>query len=314
MHSLPKTGLPAETTSLTLWGSLRMELRWIYEGQVHPANRRQRIDHTRGYWVWLLQKGEVSVTTRSGGLRARAGQWLVSPQGVVTQNFSDDARILSLHFTCQWPSGENLFSGRDGLVLDARDLPALETSARELLAWVQTRFPAPDIHFSRQPARYSEFLRLQTRFHRWLDVFADMMQRNQRDFRHVGGIDDRLMRAAHILNKTSMEQPFPIQIIREETGLSRSHLDRLFYQSFGATTRVHWDRRRLETARAILGTTRMPVKETAFRLGFRQASHFTKWFRNQAGLAPVSYRKKEYSPPPDDGGRRTKKPHAWERT
>jgi AraC-like DNA-binding protein len=169
-------------------------------------------------------------------------------------------------------------------------------AARKLLALVQTGFPATDVHFAHQPARYSEFLELQQLFHRWLDAFVGIMENEGRIFMHIGSIDDRLMKAVRALKETPLEAPFPTEILQRETGLGRAHLDRLFYQSFGTTTRGYWDQRRLESARTILGTTRMPVKEMSFRLGFKQASHFTKWFQRLAGSTPISYRKTEYKP------------------
>jgi transcriptional regulator GlxA family with amidase domain len=78
-----------------------------------------------------------------------------------------------------------------------------------------------------------------------------------------------------------------------ESGLGRSQLDRLFFQAFGISTRAYWNRRKLDSANALLATTANPIKEIAFRLGFRQASHFTRWYESLMGLTPNAYRNRE---------------------
>jgi len=68
-------------------------------------------------------------------------------------------------------------------------------------------------------------------------------------------------------------------------------LNQLFLGEFGVTTRKYWDRRRLETARQCLETSRLAMKEIACLLGFRSDSHFVVWFRRLAGMRPGDYRK-----------------------
>src|ERR1043165_2729397 len=111
------------------WASLRTELLWIYDGPVLPENRKVQADHTLGYWVWLVRRGKVQAQMEGRTWQAVPGQWMVAPQGATIQEFSNDARILSVHFRCQWPAGDNLFSGREALVWSAKDYPRLEKSA-----------------------------------------------------------------------------------------------------------------------------------------------------------------------------------------
>lgn len=290
MASAPPS-LGSAISPLNLWSSLRSELLWIYEGPVHESNRRRESDHTYGYWVWLLLKGEVRVTSRNGAWRAKPGQWLISPQEVIAQAFSREASILSLHFSCQWPTGDNLFSGRQGTLLEASRYPALEEAARRLLTHVQQRFPSVEVHFAHQPARYSEFLDLQRLFSRWLDAFGAAMECEGRQFMHIGQMDERVMKAVRTLNEAPMDRALPVEILERDTGLGRAHLDRLFYRTLGSAIRAFWDKRRLDSARTLLSTTKMPIKEMAFRLGFKQASHFTKWFLRMNSETPMCYRR-----------------------
>ena len=46
----------------------------------------------------------------------------------------------------------------------------------------------------------------------------------------------------------------------------------------------------LKQARSLLSATTMPIQEVAFKLGFRNQSHFGTFFRRATGLSPKAYR------------------------
>ncbi len=73
-------------------------------------------------------------------------------------------------------------------------------------------------------------------------------------------------------------------------GAGRAHLDRLYWKEFGATHRVYWEQLREESATRSLETTHLSIKEIGYRLGFKQASHFTKWFLRRLEMTPSQYR------------------------
>ena len=282
---------PGHLSSQALrWSSLRTELLWIYEGGVQSASLRVTTDHRYGYWVWLLRKGEVTVKAGTQSLTAREGQWLIPPQGILSQEFSPDARILSVHFLCQWPTGENLFIERDGLVLESAQFPQLERSAARLERLVHRHFPDVKLDFLEQATEYPVFLKFKQRFLQWLIDFFDTMTEQKRTFSHEGGGDERLARAAECLHMTPMDSPFPAARLQQETSLGRTQLDRLFWKAFHTTTREYWEYLKQESAINSLIATAMPIKEISYRLGFKQPSHFTKWFSRRVGQTPHDYR------------------------
>ena len=287
MVALLANSLP---TPLHRWASLRSELLWVWEGGVAEESRSTGADHRQGYWFWLIRQGHVQVEMEGKTWKARAGQWMVSPHGFMFQKFSPDARILSVHFRCQWPTGENLFAGREGLVLDAREFPRLERSASALRRLVHRHFPRVRTDFSAQATDYSVFLRLQQLFQQWLIDFSEALMRKNRFLTQAGECDERMLRAAQCLHEAPLDGAFPSAQLQKETGLGRAQLDRLYWKEFGLTTRVYWDRLREDSATRNLETTFFSIKEIGYRLGFKQASHFTKWFRQRHGLSPRSYR------------------------
>ncbi len=272
------------------WSSLRTELLWIYEGTIAAGSTSERQDHSLGYWVWLLRRGSVRMEMEGKVWQADAGQWMVSPQGKTLQEFSPDARILSVHFRCQWPTGKNLFSGRDAVVLNSSQFPRLEKSAPALTRLVHRHFPKVRLELTEQQIDYPVFLRFEQRFQQWLIDFHQAMTQMGRSLAHAGLSDERLMRAAQLLHDSPLAEPFPGVQLQRETGLGRAHLDRLYWREFGITTREYWEHLRQDVATRKLESTGLSIKEIGYELGFKQASHFTKWFFNRIGKTPKAYR------------------------
>lgn len=290
---MPLPVVPADPDRMPVhaWASVRTSLGWIYEGAVAAEVRRLSNDHSRGYWVWLLRRGDVRVSMGSRRWSACAGQWMVTPRGLTRQDFSADAEILSIHFECRWPTGENLFAGDDAEVFAREDFPALEKTAMRLRRLVDRHFPGVRTTLPHSVVSQAGFLRFHADFLRWLDAFCTMMRARGRTvaFSAPEG-DARIFQAARMLNDASLAEPFPIAELLRNAGLGRPQLDRLFFKAFGSTTRVFWETRRLEAAKVALAHSGVTVKDLSFRLGFKQASHFTKWFGQQTGKSPEKWR------------------------
>ena len=52
--------------------------------------------------------------------------------------------------------------------------------------------------------------------------------------------------------------------------------------------------KRLENAKMLLNTTNMTVESIAFASGFNNTSYFSRAFKEQYGVSPLSYRKKNF--------------------
>ncbi len=292
--SLPVASPLPGVNPLLVWSGMHMELFWIYDGRIHPVNQQRETDHSHGYWVWFLRQGSVEVRQGSTILTAKAGTCMVSPRGLMQQSFSSDAHILSVHFSCEWPTGDGLFVDRAGCVFKTADHPEFIGKAQGLSDFVKTYFPAQaDAHFAEESITHRVFLRLQRHFIEWLEIFSETLAGQGYTYSQVGSLDERLLRAVRCLNEASFEGSFPAALIQRETGLGRSQLDRLFSQTFGQSTRSYWINRKLATAKSLLKTTAHPIKEVGFRLGFKQASHFTAWFTEQVEITPLGYRQRE---------------------
>lgn len=278
------------SATLHQWFTLRNELFWVYRGQVVSAATDITADHTQGYWMWLLEAGSVELVAKNRRLTARAGQWLLSPNGVVHQKFSADARITSLHFSCQWPTGENLFVESDGAVFAEKDFPRLKRSATALHRLGAKHFPGVKADMFDHEASYPVFLRFQLAFQQWLTDFSDALLAGGHTLGITSRLDDRITTAIALLHNTAPSAGFPESLVTGRVNLGRRQLDRLFIEALGISTREYWDRLREQTAIRLIKDSRQPAKQIAFSLGFRQASHFTKWFTQRTGRTPSAFR------------------------
>lgn len=275
--------------SLHEWSCLRTELVWIYDHAPAPQARHGLFDHREGNWAWYLRKGEVRVTTRTGVLTARAGQWLLPPAEIHRHDFSDDAVLISVRFFCQWPSGGNLLAPHGGLVLDGARYPGLVKTARALERLVGLQLPGSHYDHARQASDYPQFLRFQRAFFEWLDAwFQASLAAGASPARHAG--DERALRAARVLDGAAIDRKFPRGSVAKAAGVSTVQLARIFRKQFNLTPLQYWERRRLEFARLRLETGELPIKALAAGLGFRSDSHFTVWFKRHTGASPGRYR------------------------
>lgn len=279
-----------QTASALEWSTLRSELLWVYEGPVAEPSLVAESDHRHGYWVWLLREGSVRVRMGQESCTAHAGQWLISPKRVVEQHFTRDAVILSVHFRCHWPDGEDFFNGRDGLIFESSRFPDLERSATSLNRVIHQHFPDVRVQYLQQRIEYPVFIQFQQRFLQWLVEFYQVMLANNKSLVHVGEGDERVWRAVRILRDGGLSQPFPSEQLQRETLLGRAQLDRLFGETLGLTTREYWQQLRQEYALQSLSTRTLSIKEIGYHLGFKQPCHFTIWFSRRLGLSPQEYR------------------------
>jgi AraC-like DNA-binding protein len=282
----------SELMALHHWASLKTELLWAYEDITDPNHCRLPGDYKRGYSLWLIRQGSGEVEMNGKTWQVKAGQWIALPQGVSIQRFADDSRILSVHFRCEWPTGENFFSLPDAWVFEAQDFPRLEQTAFHLCSLVNRFFPGMKANFSLQTVEYSVFFEFQMLFEQWLYVFFETWTSQGKRLAKIYDCDERLLRCVRYLNGAPFERGFSAQSVERESGLGRAHLDRLFLKQFGVTTREYWERRRKEAAMQALEMEVMSIKEIGYQLGFKRSSHFTKWFTHRTEMTPSAYRKR----------------------
>ncbi|MCC5844463.1 MAG: helix-turn-helix transcriptional regulator [Verrucomicrobia bacterium] len=274
------------------WASLLLSIQWIYEGAIPADGTGPRTNPDLG--AWLLLEGSVRVRFDAGGsAEAGAGKWVFLPAGPRFQDFSEDARILSLCWRARWPDGRNLFEHGLPVTVPASDHPGLQTAAAELLRFSERYLgndPQPGWRL-RASARIegARFLEGEILLMKWLgEVFPALAERQVHPSLHDIP-DERVLRALELMEYLPLRRAEKPEKIARSVGLSVSQLNRLFSQHMGHTPTAHVQARRLSEARHLLQSGDMPIKEIAFQVGFASQSAFTHWFRKAMGCNPRSF-------------------------
>lgn len=105
-----------------------------------------------------------------------------------------------------------------------------------------------------------------------------------------GGLGKRQLRQAIEYIHDHIGEDLSLASVAAQSGLSMFHFARMFKQATGLTPHQYILRARLKQARQLLVTTREPVADVAYRVGFYDQSHFTSHFKRAFGITPRSYR------------------------
>ena len=284
---------PPLRLSLHEWASLQTELIWVYDGAVDPAYRHLRTPAGRaGYWARYVRAGQVRLSSPSGVLEAGPGQWLTGAREKGTIDVTDDALILSIHFLCQWPTGDDFFGKFGVRVIPDEACPALRRQAEQLQRSVRRSHPTANVGYAHERAAYPDFLRQQVLFVNWLATWCEALAAQGCRPAYGGSDDERLTRVVRRLNESPLAAGFPKALLRAEAKLSPGQLDLKFAQAFGLSPWCYWQRRRLEHAKRRLAQAEIPVKQVAYELGFKSDAQFLARVRRLAGDAPGRCRAK----------------------
>jgi AraC-like DNA-binding protein len=81
-----------------------------------------------------------------------------------------------------------------------------------------------------------------------------------------------------------------VDVLAKEVGLSRAHFYRLFERSTRMTPHIYINLLRMELAVKTVVHGEDSLSEVSDRLGFAAQSHFTRFFRDHAGVNPSEFR------------------------
>ncbi|HBR95457.1 MAG TPA: hypothetical protein DEA90_14950 [Opitutae bacterium] len=275
--------------SLHDWASLQSELIWAYDHRPASSSRQMHSDHTRRNWAWFIRTGSVLISGKSGEYKADAGEWLLLPAECHKQNFSSDASLISLKFSCQWPTGENIVASPQALIIKDCEQPRMKEIASSLAQMFKESFPnQKHKEYARQSVDYRQFTQLQRVFQDWLQVWLTARLSNGDQIARQPG-DTRILSALRTLNDAPLNAGFPKASL-STLGIGMAQLNRLFKHEMKMSLQQHWERRRIEFARSRLADSEQTQKSIAYSLGFSDAAHFNTWFKRHTGIPPGRYR------------------------
>lgn len=281
---------PGPTAALLpeVWRNLQVSLIWAYRGRV--AEKFLDFSSERGnVTARLLFSGRMTVRRGDAVSVAAPGQWVVMGNGPSHLNFERGSEILSIHLDAHWHTGQQVIPEGAVVVIDSRAEEELTRLGRALEKFVRQRLHDPQFSLWSQPLELTDYLDSQAVFLPWLSVLFRVLQQAGTSLFVPAAQDDRITRVLHLLGATPLDQPFDEARLMAAAGMSRSHLNRLFVRHTGLTPRGFAERRRQDYAGLRLREPDVSAKVVALELGFRQLSHFSRWFKAASGLTPRDY-------------------------
>ncbi|WP_395751696.1 helix-turn-helix transcriptional regulator [Prosthecobacter sp.] len=273
--------LPAD-----VWRTLRHEWLWVYRGPVPQC----------GVWspeipvpagVFFVERGEVRIQADGKEILVPLGHAFFSSPHLRRHWFAPGTRLLSVGLRSQWPDGTSLF--RNALNFAAA-APALQKATQQLFASIHGARKTVTYRQAIEPASHSAtaWAAREAAFTTWFSAWMETLQQFQvqpvpqaRSRRRVDQLIAWLQALPLDHTTPSLPPDFPIGTRRAE---------QLLHQHLGLGLRTFMERRRLDVARERVMAGQDTLKEIAFGLGFRHASHFTAWFRRHTGVSPSQYR------------------------
>ncbi|WP_269523069.1 helix-turn-helix domain-containing protein [Coraliomargarita parva] len=268
------------------WHDLTSYLIWIYKGK--PVRIRGRYEN-QYLSAWLILRGHLHFG-QNPAQPVNAGNWVFLPVGQESHVFSKDAEIISVKFTLKWPDGQMLYNCRGLQVLPKKQFPSLRQSAEALLRFTN-QHSIVDKYLSQQKSLdLKSYIQTHQLYQNWLLAYMEAMQALNQDMHISHRVDERVLAAKKMLDTHSLEKPLQLKAVAAKAGLSFGHTDALFHKNYGQTMRSYFDNRKYLAAQHWLAKTDQPIKEIAFKLGFKDTAACTHWFKKKSGVPPLSYR------------------------
>lgn len=104
------------------------------------------------------------------------------------------------------------------------------------------------------------------------------------------GVTNKLLLRSIELMEANLEEPVRVSEISDLLATSTRHLERLFARYFQMSPSQYYMRLRLREAKNLLTQTDISVVEVALRAGFKNASHFTRRYREIYQTLPSEQR------------------------
>lgn len=102
--------------------------------------------------------------------------------------------------------------------------------------------------------------------------------------------NERGMSAALDLIDKRLADPPGIEELAHVAHFSSRHFSRRFQAAMGCTPHTYITARRFALARQVLSQDRLKISDVAEQLGFGSVATFSRWFSQQAGVSPSSFR------------------------
>ncbi len=267
---------------------------WYWEGPVSRYYAKvEGWRSSRETTLWGLTRGSVVLQWSGGERRVEAGNWIVPPPLRRKEEFSEDAEVKSIRFLALRGDGNLLLNPPDPRVFPMRENAPLEACATAFFDWVlaMNGDPGHKTLFQETRMEAEPFFRLQALM---AMCFSELLVR-LRESGHAEALSvdthPAVALALRYLGERDLSEPLKEIEVARASGISLSHLRRLFREQTGFTLK-DWDGQRVESGvRHLLRSGNYRLKEIAAAYGFHSPSHFSRWFRERFGRSPSAFQR-----------------------
>ena len=272
--------------------SLRCEWLWVYDAPVPVTeNWSKEIVVPASVFFVISGHGKIKADDRTFDLPS--GTAFLAAPSQRRQWFAEGTRLLSVGYRATWPDGAPMFS--EGLNTDLKTTAytRLEAATRRLFRGVHGNKRSVTWHEASRPKALSltDWSKREAAFHTWFaEYISTLAELGTQPAPRIRPSDKRINEILRRIDAWPFARPLILNEIASGLHIGPRRLEQLFAAELGITPHSRLNKRRVEAARQLLSTTTIPLKEIAHELGLRHASHFTKWFRQHAGISPSAYR------------------------
>ena len=101
----------------------------------------------------------------------------------------------------------------------------------------------------------------------------------------------KILESLNYLHSHYLENSFRISTLYRIANVSSRYYERLFFQKFGVTPKAYILKLKMEYAKELLLSEKIPINDIAQKLGYSDVYHFGKIFKKNTGYTPSQYRK-----------------------
>ncbi|MFG0247774.1 MAG: helix-turn-helix domain-containing protein [Phycisphaeraceae bacterium JB051] len=277
------------------WDRMRVKLVWAYEG------KPQELHHVGPEFMtiaaWRILRGHVQATSPTAGtIRVEQGQWFFTVTDKIEHDFSDDAKIISIRSIISWPNQQMLYKHDQWITFDDMRFTGLNKAANTLtrickrVLHLAPTLPFMEEGMLKQNCSLPQYIQLKQAMLKWVMAYHQCMRDMAYPLNMRFVTDERVNDTMRHIEQTACHAPYSRSDIEQHAGLSISQLNRLFVTHVGMTPKAYAQMQRLNFACTMLISSKMPIKQLAFAMAFKQPAHFTNWFKQSTGVSPKDYR------------------------
>lgn len=113
-------------------------------------------------------------------------------------------------------------------------------------------------------------------------------------------IENSKLKEALFYIESHYSENITLSDISANLGINHTSLTNLIKNEFGCTAIEYLTRHRISVAKKQLAFTDVPIKDIAYRTGFKTVQHFTRIFKKHTGKTPAEFRKTAVKKRKDD--------------